>query len=75
VVIFLYREHYYATDQTPMETEDAEVIVAKNRQGATGSVRLGWWPKYTLFFEPDEPHLPDEPPPYPVPPPAPPYSD
>ena len=64
VVIFLYREQYYAPDQTAPETEDAEVIVAKNRQGATGSLHLGWWPKYTLFFEKDDGRIPNEPPPY-----------
>ncbi|MEA4888830.1 MAG: replicative DNA helicase [Clostridiaceae bacterium] len=64
VVIFLYRDHYYATDQTPMETEDAEIIIAKNRQGATGSVQLHWWPKYTLFFEQDDGRVPSEPPPF-----------
>ncbi len=63
VVIFLYREQYYAYDQVPLETEDAELIVAKNRQGATGSVHLGWWPKYTLFFEKDDGRVPSEAPP------------
>lgn len=63
VVMFLYREQYYAPDPIPLETEDAEVIIAKNRQGATGSLHLGWWPKYTLFFEKDDGRIPDEPPP------------
>lgn len=64
VVIFLYREQYYASDPILTETEDAEVIVAKNRQGATGSLHLGWWPKYTLFFEKDDGRFPEEPPPF-----------
>ncbi|MCK9253018.1 MAG: replicative DNA helicase [Clostridiaceae bacterium] len=64
VVIFLYREKYYATEQAVTETEDAEIIIAKNRQGATGSMQLGWWPKYTLFFEKDDGRIPSEPPPY-----------
>jgi replicative DNA helicase len=63
VVIFLYREQYYAYDQPQLETEDAEIIIAKNRQGATGSLHLGWWPKYTLFFEKDDGRVPSEPPP------------
>ncbi len=63
VVIFLYREQYYTPEQIPAETEDAEVIIAKNRQGATASLHLGWWPKYTLFFEKDDGRFPDEPPP------------
>jgi replicative DNA helicase len=54
VVMFLYRDHYYDQNKTQMDTEEAEVIVAKNRQGATGTVKLGWYPKYTMFFEHDE---------------------
>ncbi|HBP37400.1 MAG TPA: replicative DNA helicase [Clostridiales bacterium] len=64
VVIFLYREKYYDTDRVQLETEDAEIIIAKNRQGGTGSVRLGWWPKYTMFFEKDTGRAPSEPPPF-----------
>lgn len=63
VVIFLFREQYYQTEHVPMDTEDAEIIIAKNRQGGTGSVELGWWPKYTLFFDKDDGHIPSEPPP------------
>lgn len=47
VVMFLYRDEYYNED-----TEDrnvAECIVAKNRHGATGTVRLQWLPQYTAF--------------------------
>ncbi|MDW7655635.1 MAG: replicative DNA helicase [Bacillota bacterium] len=64
VVIFLYREQYYNSEQAALETEDAEVIIAKNRQGATGNLHLGWWPKYTLFFEKEDGRIPSEPPPY-----------
>jgi len=64
VVLFLYREQYYNTDRAQTETEDAEVIVAKNRQGGTGSIHLGWWPKYTMFFEKDDGRVPSEPPPF-----------
>jgi replicative DNA helicase len=44
--------------------EDAEVIIAKNRQGMTGSVHLQWWPRYTMFLEPDDGQVPREPPPF-----------
>ncbi|MCL2747079.1 MAG: replicative DNA helicase [Oscillospiraceae bacterium] len=47
VVMFLYRDEYYNED-----TEDkniAECIVAKNRHGATGTVRLQWIAQYTSF--------------------------
>lgn len=64
VVMFLYRESYYDTEHMPTETEDADIIIAKNRQGSTGTVHLGWWPKYTMFFEKDEGRYPTEPPPY-----------
>ncbi len=64
VVLFLYREQYYKVDQAQTETEDAEIIVAKNRQGGTGSIHLGWWPKYTMFFEKDDGRVPAEPPPF-----------
>ncbi len=63
VVMFLFREHYYDTDHQPLEVEDAEVIIAKNRQGETGSIHLSWRPRFTMFYEKDEGHLPTEPPP------------
>ncbi len=64
VVIFLFREKYYDADRVQVETEDAEIIIAKNRQGGTGSVHLGWWPKYTMFFEKEDGRVPNEPPPF-----------
>ena len=49
-VIFLYRDEYYKTD-TANEAEGniAEVIVAKNRHGSTGTVKVGWIGRYTKF--------------------------
>lgn len=47
IVLFLYRDDYYNPD-----TEDkniAEVIVAKNRNGTTGTVQLAWQGQYTKF--------------------------
>ena len=64
LVMFLFRENYYDPNHLQLETEEAEVIIAKNRQGMTGSVRLGWWPKYTMFFEQDDGRVPSEPPPF-----------
>ncbi len=43
----LYREKYYDKD-TPMGNI-AEVIIAKNRNGATGSVELEFLENYTTF--------------------------
>lgn len=61
VVMFLYRDHYYDQDQMQLEVEDAEVIIAKNRAGQTGTVKMSWWPKYTMFFEPDDSSMPVDP--------------
>ena len=49
VVMFIYREDYYRVDGTPMDNL-ADLIVAKNRYGATGTVKLGWDGKTFTFF-------------------------
>ena len=52
VVMFLYRNEYYKTDATPGENDSAniaEVIIAKNRHGSTGTVKMGWIGQYTKF--------------------------
>jgi len=49
VVMFLYRDEYYNEN-----TEDkgiAECIVAKNRHGETGTVKLQWLPQYQTFAD------------------------
>lgn len=48
-VLFLYRDEYYNEN-----TEDkgiAECIVAKNRHGEVGTVRLQWIPQYQTFTD------------------------
>lgn len=52
-VMFLYRPEYYEQDHLPQELEDAELQVAKNRAGATRSIKLGWMPSYMLFVDVD----------------------
>ena len=47
IVLMLYREKYYDKD-TPIGNT-AEVIIAKNRNGATGSVELEFLEDYTTF--------------------------
>lgn len=47
VVMFLYRDDYYHEDSE--EPGIAECIVAKNRHGETGRVKLRWVPEYTMF--------------------------
>ena len=47
VVMFLHRESYY--DETSQETNIAEVIVAKQRNGPLDTIKLYWHDDYTLF--------------------------
>jgi len=47
VCMFIYRDDYYNND-----TEDkniAEIIIAKQRNGPIGTIRLAWMPQYTRF--------------------------
>ena len=48
-VLFLYRDDYYHPD-TP-EKNVAEIIVAKNRHGETGTVKVQWLPQFTTFAD------------------------
>ena len=47
VIMFLYRDDYYNEDSP--EKNIAEVIIAKQRNGPTGTIKLGWQAKYTRF--------------------------
>ncbi len=52
VVMFVHREEYYHTKEEAEEKNLkglAEVIVAKQRNGPVGTVKLAWLSKYTLF--------------------------
>lgn len=57
IVMFLYRDEYYKDNQAGDENAEAaanaantaEVIIAKNRHGATDTVRMGWIGKFTKF--------------------------
>lgn len=76
VVLFVYRDEYYLKNKEPArpDTDDyikwetemnaargrAEVIIAKQRHGPTGTVQLGFQGEYTRFFDlAEEAHLPD----------------
>lgn len=48
-VLFLYRDDYYNPDSE--EKNVAECIVAKNRHGETGTVKLQWLPQFTTFSD------------------------
>lgn len=54
VVIFLYRDDYY--DSASEDKNIAECIVAKNRHGSTGTVKLQWIGEYTTFSSQDRIH-------------------
>ncbi len=48
-VIFLYRDEYYDKEAQNEDGNIAEVIVAKNRHGSQGTVKVGWIGRYTKF--------------------------
>lgn len=47
VVMFLYRDEYYHEDTEKKGI--AELIIAKQRNGPTGTIELGWINEYTKF--------------------------
>ena len=49
VVMFIHREEYYDPD-TP-DKGIAELIIAKQRNGSLGTVKLGWKGEYTWFVD------------------------
>ncbi|HVN71966.1 MAG TPA: replicative DNA helicase [Desulfomonilia bacterium] len=54
VICFIYRDDVYNPDST--EKGLAEIIVAKHRNGPTGTIKLKWWPEYTKFDDLDLRH-------------------
>ena len=60
IVLFLYRDEYYkendasAAKAAAEAANTAEIIVAKNRHGAVGSVTMGWNAQFTKFRTLDE---------------------
>ncbi|MBQ8497645.1 MAG: replicative DNA helicase [Clostridia bacterium] len=55
IVMFLYRDEYYKEPKAG-EQSVAECIVAKNRHGSTGTVKLGWIGQFTKFITQDLEH-------------------
>lgn len=50
IVMFLYRDEYY-NPETTEKPNTCEVIIAKQRNGPTGSIDLAWLGKYTKFAD------------------------
>ncbi len=58
VVAFIHREAYYNRDEEMSEVDKAksEIILAKQRNGPTGTVHLFFISRYTRFSNPDMAH-------------------
>jgi len=54
VVMFLYRDEYYNKDSDMKGL--AELIIAKQRNGPTGTVELSWFGQYTKFMNSTRSH-------------------
>jgi replicative DNA helicase len=52
--MFIYRDDYY--DDESEDKNVAEIIIAKNRHGSTGTANLQWVGQYTTFSNPDRIH-------------------
>ena len=58
VVAFIHREAYYNRDEEMSESDRAksEIIIAKQRNGPTGTVHLHFISRFTRFENPDDAH-------------------
>ena len=54
IVMFIYRDDYY--DDESEDKNVAEIIIAKNRHGATNTINLQWMGQYTTFRSADRIH-------------------
>ncbi len=59
VVLFVHREEYYLTDpdQKAEVAGKAEIVVAKQRNGPTGSAHVRWHQEFTRFEDPSPEYL------------------
>ena len=63
IVLFLYRDEYYkeisgaeASPEAADTANTAEVIVAKNRHGSVGNIKMGWVGQFTKFRTLEDDH-------------------
>jgi replicative DNA helicase len=58
VVAFIHRDSYYNRDEELTESDRAksELIIAKQRNGPTGTVHLNFISKFTCFENPEMTH-------------------
>jgi replicative DNA helicase len=58
LVAFIHRESYYSRDEEMTEADRAksEIILAKQRNGPTGTVHLNFISRYTCFDNPETTH-------------------
>ncbi|HTX75836.1 MAG TPA: replicative DNA helicase [Terracidiphilus sp.] len=58
VVMFIHREAYYNRDEEMSDADKAksEIIIAKQRNGPTGTVHLNFISRFTRFDNPDQGH-------------------
>ena len=64
IVLFLYRDEYYkdisGAEGSPEDADTAntaEVIVAKNRHGSVGNIKMGWIGQFTKFRTLEDDHV------------------
>lgn len=51
IVMFIYREEYYNREEKPQEErEDVELIIAKHRNGPTGTIKLAFERNINAFY-------------------------
>ncbi|WP_418791208.1 replicative DNA helicase [Phosphitispora sp. TUW77] len=55
IVMFIYRDEYYHPDESDKKGQ-AEIIIAKQRNGPVGSADLGFMKEYTKFVNLDKKH-------------------
>ncbi|MBR3988231.1 MAG: replicative DNA helicase [Clostridia bacterium] len=59
IILFLYREAYYdknkviGGDNSDVDQNSAECLIAKNRHGETGTVKLHWQGEFMRFTSPE----------------------